>query len=102
MRSRIQRRSDMCSLGVGLSRRSIQVLTEPNITVAPLISEVGMAARSSLDQRFVPFRKPNSHMTRTEHVQHEKYFSVRTEPATVMLSSPQYSSPQYRSCKAAL
>src|SRR3954464_4898034 len=30
MRSRIQRRSDMCSLGVGLSRRSIQVLTEPS------------------------------------------------------------------------
>src|SRR4051812_30287696 len=29
MRSRIRRRSDMCSLGVGLSRRSIQVLTGP-------------------------------------------------------------------------
>src|SRR3954467_15687048 len=33
MRSRIQRRSDMCSLGVGLSRRSIQVLTEPRFPV---------------------------------------------------------------------
>src|SRR4051795_12564659 len=40
MRFRIQRRSDMCSLGVGLSRRSIQVLTEPSITVAgPLLTE---------------------------------------------------------------
>src|SRR3954447_18231592 len=40
MRSRIQRRSDMCSLGVGLSRRSIQVLTEPSITVAgPLLTK---------------------------------------------------------------
>src|SRR4051794_27027050 len=36
MRSRIQRRSDMCSLGVGLSRRSIQVLTEPSRATAGL------------------------------------------------------------------
>ena len=56
-----------------------------SITVAPPILEVVMAARSSLDRRFVPFREPNSHRTRTEHVQNEEYFSVRREPATVML-----------------
>src|SRR3954452_19915321 len=56
-----------------------------SITVAPPILEVVIAGRSSLDQRFVPFRGPNSHRTRTEHVQNEEYFSVRREPATVML-----------------
>ena len=44
-----------------------------------------MTVRSSLDRRLVPFREPNSHKTRTEHVQNEEYFSVRREPATVML-----------------
>jgi len=44
-----------------------------------------MAARSSLDRQFVPLLEPNSHRTRTEHVQNEEYFSVRREPATVML-----------------
>ncbi len=42
-----------------------------SITVASRILEVGMAARSSLDRQFVPFREPNSHSTRTEHVQNE-------------------------------
>src|SRR3954447_10964194 len=58
----------------------------PNITVALAILEVVMAARSSLDRRVVSFREPNSHRTRTEHVQNEEYFSVRREPATVMLT----------------
>jgi hypothetical protein len=30
-----------------------------------------MTVRSSLDRRLVPFREPNSHKTRTEHVQNE-------------------------------
>ena len=58
-----------------------------SITVALLNSVVSMGTRSSLDRRFVPFREPNSHRTRTEHVQNEEYFSVRREPATVMLSA---------------
>jgi|SRR4051812_28638012 hypothetical protein len=66
----------------------------PNITVAPTILEVVMAGRSSLDRRFVPFRGPNSHRTRTEHVQNEEYFSVRREPATVMLTAPS-TAPRY-------
>src|SRR3954470_9723739 len=44
-----------------------------------------MAARCSLDRQFAPFRQPDSHSTRTEHVQNEEHFSVRREPATVML-----------------
>ena len=60
-----------------------------SITVALLNLVVSMGTRSSLDRRFVPFREPNSHRTRTEHVQNEEYFSVRREPATVMLGDAQ-------------
>src|SRR3954464_6360095 len=74
MRFRIQRRSDMCSLGVGLSRRSIQVLTEPNITVVPPNLEVIMSYIILFDRQFVPLSGPNSRRTRTEHVQNEGCF----------------------------
>src|SRR4051812_5522565 len=74
MRFRIQRRSDMFSLGVGLSRRSIQVLTEPNITVAPPNLEVIMSYIILFDRQFVPLSGPNSRRTRTEHVQNEGCF----------------------------
>src|SRR3954449_5262270 len=66
---------------------SLPTVLPVSITVAPPILEVVIAGRSSLDQRFVPFRGPNSHRTRTEHVQNEEYFSVRREPATVMLEN---------------
>src|SRR3954468_12685928 len=61
MRSRIQRRSDMCSLGVGLSRRSIQVLTEPNIGV--MFSSTGpynVVARSMLNGALLALEEVNS------------------------------------------
>src|SRR3954469_25119996 len=51
---------------------SPQALTEPSITVALTLLEVDMAARSSLDRQFVPLLEPNSHRTRTEHVQNEE------------------------------
>ena len=63
----------------------LYLIMKPGITVALPILEVDMAARSSLDRQFVPLLEPNSHRTRTEHVQNEEYFSVRTERATVVL-----------------
>src|SRR3954470_370674 len=48
MRSRIQRRSDMCSLGVGLFRRSIQVLTEPSV---PAETDDSQMARARLSDQ---------------------------------------------------
>jgi hypothetical protein len=62
----------------------------PSITVALSILKVDMAARSSLDRQFVALLKPNSHRTRTEQVQNEEYFSVRTERATIMLGTQKY------------
>src|SRR4051812_33695862 len=87
MRSRIQRRSDMCSLGVGLSRRSIQVLTEPSITVALPNLVVSMGARSSLDWQFAPLSEPNSHRTHTEHVQDERCFFGQKQTCNCNASS---------------